>query len=49
MTHTQDLLIKIDNGIYILNQKELLYKMVYKLSDLIKVGRRPPINGHGPF
>ena len=49
MTHTCDFLIKIDNGIYILNQQELLHKLVYKLYDLVKVGRRPPpINGHGP-
>jgi len=23
--------------------------MVYKLFDLVKVGRKPPLNGHGPF
>jgi hypothetical protein len=23
--------------------------MVYKLYDLVKVGRRPPLNGHGPL
>ena len=23
--------------------------MAYKLYDLVKVGRRPPLNGHGPF
>ncbi len=40
---------KIYNGIYIWNQQELLYKMVYKLYDLIKVGQKPPLNGHGPL
>ena len=43
MTHTLDFLIKIDNYIYIRNQQELLHKLVYKLKDLVNVGRRPPL------
>jgi hypothetical protein len=49
MIHSRDFSIKIYNGIYIWNQQELLYKMVYKLYDLVKVGRKPPLNGHGPL
>jgi hypothetical protein len=49
MIHSRDFLIKIYNAIYIWNQQELLYKMVYKLYDLVKVGQKPPFNGHGPF
>ena len=49
MIHSRDFSIKIYNRIYIWNQQELLYKMVYKLYDLVKVGRKPPLNGHGPF
>jgi hypothetical protein len=51
MIHSRDFFIKIYNGIYIWNQQELLYKMVYKLYDLVKVGQTPPppLNGHGPF
>jgi hypothetical protein len=45
MIHSRDFSIKIYNGIFIWNQQELLYKMVYKLYDLVK----PPLNGHGPF
>jgi hypothetical protein len=47
MIHSRDFSIKIYNGIYIWNQQELLYKMVYKLYDLVKVGQKPPLNGHG--
>jgi hypothetical protein len=49
MIHSRDFLIKIYNAIYIWNQQELLYKMVYKLYDLVKVGRKPPLNVHGPL
>ena len=49
MICTHEFSIKIYNGIHIWNQQELLYKMVYKLFDLVKVGRKPPLNGHGPF
>ena len=49
MIHSRDFFIKIYNGIYIWNQQELLYKMVYKLYDLVEVGRKPPLNGHGPL
>ena len=51
MIHSRDFSINIYNGIYIWNQQELHYKMVYKLYDLVKVGRTPPppLNGHGPF
>jgi hypothetical protein len=49
MIHSRDFLIKIYNAIYIWNQQELLYKMVYKLYDLVKVGQKPPLNGHGPL
>ena len=49
MIHSRDFSIKIYNGIYIWNQQEFLYKMVYKLYDLVKEGRKPPLNGHGPL
>jgi hypothetical protein len=42
MIHSNDFSIKIYNCIYIWNQQELLYKMVYKLYDLVKVDRIPP-------
>ena len=50
MICTHEFSIKIYNGIHIWNQQELLYKMVYKLYDLVEVGRKPPsLNGHGPL
>ena len=35
--------LTVYNSIYIWNQQELLYKMVYKLYDLVKVGRKPAL------
>ena len=49
MICTHEFSLKIYNSIHIWNQQELLYKMVYKLYDLVEVGRKPPLNGHGPF
>ena len=40
MIRTHKFSIKIYNEKHIWNQQELLYKMVYKLYDLIKVGRK---------
>ena len=43
MIRTHEFSIKIYNGINIWNQQELLNKMVYKLYDLVAVGRKPPL------